>query len=84
MQVVLGNLAARRSWGRARDYVEAMWLMIQQTEPDDFGIATGETHSVREFAQFAFDLCGLDHERCVICDPALYRPAEVDSATWKR
>jgi GDPmannose 4,6-dehydratase len=73
----LGNLDAKRDWGHARDYVEAMWLMLQQDEPDDYVIATGETHSVREFVQAAFSLAGLDPGRYVVTAPELYRPAEV-------
>lgn len=74
----LGNLEARRDWGHARDYVEAMWRMLQQDEPDDYVIATGSTHSVREFVELAFDAAGLDWRRHVIQDPQLMRPAEVD------
>ncbi len=74
----LGNLDARRDWGWAPDYVRAMWLMLQQDEPDDYVVATGETHSVREFCQVAFDYVGLDWEKCVVVDPKFYRPAEVD------
>jgi GDPmannose 4,6-dehydratase len=74
----LGNLEARRDWGFAGDYVEAMWLMMQRGEPADFVIATGEEHSVREFVEIAFDHVGLDPERHVVVDPSLYRPAEVD------
>jgi len=74
----LGNLDARRDWGYAPDYVRAMWLMLQQDEPDDYVIATGETHSVREFCQEAFDYVGLDWEKYVVVDPKFYRPAEVD------
>jgi len=74
----LGNLSAKRDWGHAADYVGAMWRMLQQNEPDDFVIATGETHSVLEFVQMAFDIVGLDYKRYVVADPALYRPAEVD------
>ncbi len=74
----LGNLEARRDWGYAGDYVRAMWLMLQQDEPDDYVIATGETHSVREFAQLAFDYLGLNYEDYVVVDPAFFRPAEVD------
>lgn len=74
----LGNLDARRDWGYAGDYVRAMWLMLQQDEPDDYVIATGETHSVREFAQLAFDYLGLNYEDYVVVDPAFFRPAEVD------
>jgi GDPmannose 4,6-dehydratase len=73
----LGNLDAKRDWGHARDYVEAMWLMLQQDEPDDYVIATGETHSVREFVETAFGLAGLDPDRYVVSAPELYRPAEV-------
>jgi len=73
----LGNLDAKRDWGHARDYVEAMWLMLQQDEPDDYVIATGETHSVSEFVETAFRLAGLDAGRYVVTAPELYRPAEV-------
>jgi GDPmannose 4,6-dehydratase len=76
--VYLGNLDARRDWGYAAEYVEAMWLMLQQEEPDDFVIATGESHSVREFCQTAFGHAGLDWERHVRIDPRYYRPTEVD------
>ena len=74
----LGNLEARRDWGFAGDYVEAMWLMLQQDKPDDFVIATGATHTVGELVQLAFDCVGLDWRRYVVQDPALVRPAEVD------
>jgi GDPmannose 4,6-dehydratase len=74
----LGNLDAERDWGFAGDYVEAMWLMLQQQEPSDYVIATGETHSVRECVEVAFAHAGLDHERYVVIDPAFLRPAEVD------
>src|SRR5438477_5816665 len=74
----LGNLDARRDWGYARDYVRAMWLMLQQPEPDDYVVATGETHSVRELVATAFGCLGLDWQKYVVVDPALYRPAEVD------
>jgi GDPmannose 4,6-dehydratase len=74
----LGNLDARRDWGYAPDYVHAMWLMLQHDHPDDYVVATGETHSVREFCQVAFDTVGLDWERHVVVDPKFYRPAEVD------
>lgn len=74
----LGNLDARRDWGYAPDYVRAMWLMLQQERPDDYVIATGETHSVREFCQVAFEHVGLDWEKYVVVDPRFYRPAEVD------
>jgi GDPmannose 4,6-dehydratase len=72
----LGNLDARRDWGHARDYVRAMRLMLQQPEPDDFVIATGETHSVRDFTEAAFRAAGLDWRGYVQVDPAYYRPAE--------
>ena len=74
----MGNLDARRDWGYAGDYVRAMWLMLQQDKPDDYVIATGETHSVRELVEAAFDCAGLDWRRHVVQDPALIRPAEVD------
>jgi GDPmannose 4,6-dehydratase len=74
----LGNLEARRDWGYAPDYVHAMWLMLQQDHPDDYLVATGETHAVREFCQVAFDHVGLDWEKYVVVDPKFYRPAEVD------
>ena len=74
----LGNLEARRDWGYAPDYVRAMWLMLQQDEPDDYVIATGETHSVREFVEEAFGYVGLDWQDYVVQDPRFYRPAEVD------
>jgi GDPmannose 4,6-dehydratase len=77
-ELVLGNLDARRDWGHARDYVQAMWLMLQQPEPDDYVIATGETHSVREFLEVAFARAGLDYRKFVRTDPAFLRPAEVD------
>ena len=76
--LLLGNLDARRDWGFAGDYVEAMWLMLQQGKPDDYVIASGESHSVREFCQEAFSYAGLDWEKCVRSDPAYFRPAEVD------
>ena len=74
----LGNLEARRDWGYAPDYVHAMWLMLQHDRPDDYVVATGETHSVREFCQVAFDYVGLDWEKHVVVDPKFHRPAEVD------
>jgi GDPmannose 4,6-dehydratase len=75
----LGNLDAFRDWGFAGDYVEAMWLMLQQHEPADFVVCTGETHSVREFLEIAFDHAGLEHwSPYVFIDPEFYRPAEVD------
>jgi len=74
----LGNLDASRDWGHAADYVRAMHLMLQQPEPDDYVIATGETHSVREFCELAFSVAGLDFEKYVKTDERYYRPAEVD------
>jgi GDPmannose 4,6-dehydratase len=74
----LGNLDAKRDWGFAGDYVEAMWLMLQQDEPSDYVVATGEEHSVREFAELAFDRVGVDPEKHVVVDPQFLRPAEVD------
>jgi GDPmannose 4,6-dehydratase len=76
-KLLLGNLDAKRDWGHARDYVEAMWLMLQQPEPDDYVIATGETHSVSEFAELAFGMAGMDWRDYVAVDKSLYRPAEV-------
>jgi GDPmannose 4,6-dehydratase len=75
----LGNLDAQRDWGHARDYVRAMHAMLQQPKPDDYVIATGTTHSVRDFVQVAFATVGLDWERYVVVDPRFYRPAEVDA-----
>ena len=75
----LGNLQARRDWGHAKDYVRGMWLMLQQEEPDDYVIATGETHSVEEFLEYAFEHAGLgDWNQYVYIDPEFFRPAEVD------
>lgn len=75
----LGNIDAQRDWGHAEDYVNAMWLMLQQDKPDDYVIGTGETHSVREFLDVAFNHIGVsDWESCVVIDPKFYRPAEVD------
>jgi GDPmannose 4,6-dehydratase len=74
----LGNLEAKRDWGHARDYVQAMWLMLQQDKPDDYVIATGATHSVADFVQMAFGLAGLNPDKYVIIDPGFYRPAEVN------
>jgi GDPmannose 4,6-dehydratase len=74
----LGNLDARRDWGYAGDYVKAMWLMLQQPEPDDYVVGTGETHSVRELCELAFGYLGLDWKKYVVQDPALFRPADVD------
>ncbi|HYN37153.1 MAG TPA: GDP-mannose 4,6-dehydratase [Actinomycetota bacterium] len=77
-KLYLGNLDAKRDWGYAPEYVEAMWLMLQQETPDDFVIASGEAHTVREFAQKAFAHADLDWEQYVEIDPNYYRPAEVD------
>ncbi len=77
----LGNLDAKRDWGFAGDYVRAMWLMLQQKTPDDYVVATGETHSVREVCQIAFERVGLDYRRHVAQDRALFRPAEVHVLT---
>ena len=77
-EVRLGNLDAERDWGYAKDYVEAMWLMLQQEEPDDYVIATGEAHSVRKCLEVAFDQAGVDLEGRVVVDPKIVRPAEVD------
>ena len=74
----LGNLDAQRDWGYAADYVKAMWLMLQQDTPDDFVVATGETHSVKELVELAFSAVGLNWEDHVVIDPAFLRPAEVD------
>jgi GDPmannose 4,6-dehydratase len=77
-KLYLGNLDAKRDWGYAKEYVEAMWLMLQQDQPDDYVVATGETHSVREFLEAAFGQVGLDWEKHVVHDPRYLRPAEVD------
>jgi GDPmannose 4,6-dehydratase len=77
-ELALGNLDAERDWGYAKDYVEAMWLMLQQDEPDDFVIATGAAHSVRELVRIAFEHVGLDPEEHVRLDPRFLRPAEVE------
>jgi GDPmannose 4,6-dehydratase len=74
----MGNLDAERDWGFAGDYVQAMWLMLQQAEPSDYVVATGIAHSVRDLCRIAFEHVGLDYERCVVVDPAFFRPAEVD------
>jgi GDPmannose 4,6-dehydratase len=76
--LALGNVEAKRDWGHAAEYVQAMWLMLQQPEPDDFVIATGVTHSVAEFLQVAFSYCGLDYRKYLVHDPVLFRPAEVN------
>ena len=78
-EVRLGNLDARRDWGHAREYVRAMWLMLQQDEPEDYVIATGEQHSVREFAELAFAHLGLDYRDHVVVDPQFLRPADVET-----
>ena len=77
-KLYLGNLDARRDWGYAKEYVEAMWLMLQQDKPDDYVIATNETHSIREFLELAFGGVNLDWRQYVEIDPRYYRPAEVD------
>jgi GDPmannose 4,6-dehydratase len=77
-ELALGNLDAKRDWGYAGDYVEAMWLMLQKDEPSDYVVATGEEHSVRELVEIAFERAGLDPEKHVVVDPRFLRPAEVD------
>src|SRR5262245_52456167 len=77
-KLLMGNLDAKRDWGFAGDYVYAMWLMLQRPAPEDFVLATGETHSIRELLEVAFDCVGLDWRAYVECDPKLIRPAEVD------
>src|SRR3989440_1679886 len=77
-KLYLGNLDAKRDWGFAGDYVEAMWLMLQQGKPDDYVVATGETHSVREFLDEVFGILELDWQKYVTVDPKYFRPAEVD------
>jgi GDPmannose 4,6-dehydratase len=77
-KLYLGNLDSKRDWGYAKEYVEAMWLMLQQDEPDDYVIATNETHTIREFLDLAFGHAGLDWKKYVEIDPRYYRPAEVD------
>jgi len=74
----LGNLEARRDWGYAGDYVEAMWRMLQQPQPEDYVIATGQTHAVRELCEIAFARVGLNWQEHVVVDPKFVRPAEVD------
>jgi GDP-mannose 4,6-dehydratase len=74
----MGNMEAKRDWGHAADYVGAMWRILQQEQPDDYVVATGETHSVREFAELAFGFAGLDYRDHVVIDPQFYRPAEVE------
>ena len=75
----LGNLEARRDWGHAKDYVRAMHLMLQQEQPDDFVVASGKSHTVREFCELAFGEVGLDYRKYVVQDDRFYRPAEVES-----
>jgi GDPmannose 4,6-dehydratase len=77
-KLFLGNLDAKRDWGFAGDYVEAMWAMLQQSTPDDYVVATGETHTVREFVELAFGTAGLDWKKHVEIDPRYFRPTEVD------
>ena len=77
-KLYLGNMDAKRDWGFAGDYVEAMWLMLQQDKPDDYVVATGQTHSVREFVEEVFGILGLDWNKYVEIDPRYFRPAEVD------
>ena len=77
-KLFLGNLDAKRDWGFAGDYVEAMWLMLQQENPDDYVVATNELYSVRDFCQKTFGQLGLDYEKYVEIDPRFYRPAEVE------
>src|SRR5438093_7499421 len=77
-EIRLGNLDAKRDWGHAREYVQAMWLMLQQPQPDDYVIATGETNSVRDFVDLAFSHAGLDYRKYVVHNPDLFRPAEVN------
>jgi GDPmannose 4,6-dehydratase len=76
-KLYLGNLDAKRDWGHARDYVKAMWLMLQQSEPDDFVVATGKSHSVREFLELTFKHAELEVDKYVKIDPRLFRPQEV-------
>ena len=78
-ELLLGNLDSKRDWGHAQDYVEAMWLMLQQRNPDDFVIATNKQHSVREFARIAFSIVGLDYKKFIKIDKNLFRPAEVQT-----
>jgi GDPmannose 4,6-dehydratase len=77
-RLALGNLDSKRDWGYAKEYVEAMWLMLQQSEGDDYVVATGETHSIRECLDVAFETVGLKWQDYVDIDPRYYRPAEVD------
>lgn len=77
-QLALGNLDAKRDWGFAGDYVRAMWMMLQQEQPDDYVVSTGQTHSVEEFVKIAFEYLDLDYKKYVVTDPRFVRPAEVD------
>jgi GDPmannose 4,6-dehydratase len=77
-ELLLGNLDAKRDWGYAKDYVEAMWLMLQADEPDDYIIATGNTYSVRDFCKIVFDMLDMDFENYVKVDERYFRPTEVD------
>ena len=78
-KLILGNLDAKRDWGHAKDYVEAMWKMLQKKRPDDFVVSTGKQHSVREFVKLAFAFAGLDYKKHVLVDKNLFRPAEVNT-----
>jgi GDPmannose 4,6-dehydratase len=78
-QLPLGNLEAKRDWGFAGDYVEAIWLMLQQDQPIDYVVASGVAHTVREVCEIAFNKVGLDYEQSILADKSLFRPAEVDS-----
>jgi GDPmannose 4,6-dehydratase len=77
-KLALGNLEAKRDWGHAKDYVRAMWMMLQHQKPDDYVICTGKMHSVKEFCQKAFSYIGLDYEKFIVSDPRIFRPAEVE------
>jgi GDPmannose 4,6-dehydratase len=77
-KLFLGNLESRRDWGFAGDFVEAMWLMLQQDKPGDYVVATGESHSIRELCELSFGSLGLDYQKHVEIDPRYYRPTEVD------
>ena len=77
-ELFLGNIKAKRDWGHAKDYVQAMWLMLQQSSPDDYVVGTGETHTVEEFAKIAFNVLDLNFEDYVKIDRKLYRPSEVE------
>ncbi len=78
-KLILGNLESKRDWGYAKDYVEAMWLMLQEKKPDDFVIATGKSYSVKNFCEIVFDLLDLDYKKYVVSDKKYFRPTEVDS-----